>query len=525
MFDHQVIIEKKGWFFSWITRIFILALLIAIVPPSPAEARVPYTYQWENDPTKGTGINQLKIVFDYDIDHINTYNGISLIEIRPPATPAIPHSPYREKLRENVDYILHHNRGSNVIIISFPAIAVQVPDRPSLDLIRIACKYPDPDNNNWEVYIPCAVYNDQHNMIKQPALVYTANSIYKQLDDFIIPFTTREVQPGFRSAFMTASEEDINDRIFQKNAPRTIDVYVPSSYITKVTTIHRYEGVFPDNDLTPPQLFNVDINCAKDVTQVFLAVANIGERRLSYDEKNKCFTTGFAGVNADLFNGENGDVMTIKAYDAYGRLLEERDFKVRVGALRSNNSTDFVVDNYITSTGSLKPVYTLHELMQDPVKASNILARIPAGELDRLKISYPQKPNYFTITDRNEFAEAIASQITPFVFLQIKNDIDFTHIPATNTTPEYPAVNPTTTCSLILDGGADANTRPTIKVGRLDLGGGPNTHVEMSNIIIDGIANTTGAGTHWPNIPNPTPNTLNVNTTSGGGGPLSRHWL
>lgn len=510
--DNQDIIGKRGWLFSWIP-VFILTVLLVIVLPSPVEARVPYTYQWENDPTQSTGINQLRIVFEYDIDDLNLISGLSLIEIRPPAAPTVPYSPYREKLRQNEDYVIHHDQGSNVVKISFPVIAVQVPGDPSLDLVRIGCKYPDPDANNWEVFIPIGAFD------------YSNRSNYTQLDDFIIPFTTREVQPGFRSAFMTASEEDINARIFQKNAPRSINVYVPSQYFTKVTTIHRYEGVFNDNDLTPPQLFNVDISCAKDVAQVFLSVGNVGERRLSYDEKSKCFTTGFAGVNADLLNGENGDVMTIKAYDAYGRLLEERDFKVRVGTLRNNSTTDFVVDNYITSSSSLNPVYTLYDLMQNPVLASNILARIPAGELDRLKISYPLKPNYFVVGDRNEFAEAIASQITPFVFLQIENDIDFKAIPATKTTPAYPAVNPVTNCSLILDGGTDAKKRSTIMVDTLYLSGGSDVHAEMSNILIDGIVNTSGAATHWPNIPNPDPNTLNVNTTGGGGGTLSRYWL
>ena len=175
---------------------------------------------------------------------------------------------------------------------------------------------------------------------------------------------------------------------------------------------------------------------------------------MSYDEKNKCFTTGFAGVNADLFNGENGDVMTIKAYDAYGRLLEERDFKVRVGALRSNNSTDFVVDNYITSTGSLKPVYTLHELMQDPVKPA-ISGPYSGSELDRLKISYPQK-SVISYHGCNEFAEAIASQITPFVFLQIKKILALPIFP-TNTT-RIPCCK--SHCTLDPGWGADANTRP-----------------------------------------------------------------
>lgn len=41
-------------------------------------ARVPYTYQWENDPTQYTGINQLKIVFDYDIEQLNRITGLSL---------------------------------------------------------------------------------------------------------------------------------------------------------------------------------------------------------------------------------------------------------------------------------------------------------------------------------------------------------------------------------------------------------------------------------------------------------------
>jgi hypothetical protein len=380
---YQLKRRDKAKLLFMLTLFMVSAILVFTIPDS-ADARVPYVYQWKS--TGSNGINELSMEFDYSIGSATT----NLIEIRQKGSGS---NQVTLKQGEEEDYKVSIT--GNTLTIQFPSIDI-ITDSGTATIPRVSARYPD--IIEWELYIPVG------------ALEFDK---YSQLMDIVIIFNIWEAEPGFSSSFMTATADDINARVFYNNAPRSIKVYLPSDYITSLKTIHRFEGVFHDDDLTPPELSNIDIVTKTGVEQIYLKVGNSAERRLSLDPLAKCFTAGYAGLEAGLHNDDNGDNITIKAYDQYGKLLEERNFKLKVGAKESNDSKDFIVEDYIPKAGkALKNEYTLYDLVNNPATAETILAKIPAGDLDTLRIFYPNKPNQLNVKDLNEMADALARPVS-----------------------------------------------------------------------------------------------------------------
>jgi len=459
--------------------LFLVSAVLVFSYADNAKAQVPYIYQWEDD-SGGTGINQLNIEFDYPIETVDN----DLIVIRQKGSGS--NQVALDSKAIDPDYTIIKN--NNTLIISFPSIAVDTVNG-NIEMLQVSARYPD--IAEWELYI------------RVGALEFTAASQYTQLVDIVIPFYIWEAEPGFRSTFMTTAAEDINVRIFQNNPMRSIKVYQPADYITALKTIHRFEGVFHDDTLTPPQLSNIDITAKTGVEQVHVKVGANPERRLSLDPVAKCFTVGYAGLEAGLHDNDNGDNIKIKAYDPYGKLLEERNFKLKVGKLDSDISSDFIVENYIVQAGSstLKNEYTLYDLVSDPALAQIILASIPAGELDKLKVSYPNKANMLIIKDLNTMAAALAKQQLSPKLLILASSL--------SSCPTLNIKNP-----LTLDGKGnglsfaqgnklvigdatedlDVTLRNLTITGDLDVNAGPNGSVTLENVAVSGTTTIISGG-------------------------------
>lgn len=478
--------------------LFLVSAVLVFSFADNAKAQVPYIYQWEDD-SSGTGINHLNIGFDYPIETVDN----DLIVIRQKGSGS--NQVALDSKAIDPDYTIINN--NNSLIISFPSIAVDTVNG-NIEMLQVSARYPD--IAEWELYIPVG------------ALEFTAASQYTQLIDIVIPFYIWEAEPGFRSTFMTTAAEDINVRIFQNNPMRNIKVYQPADYITALKTIHRFEGVFHDDNLTPPQLSNIDITAKTGVEQVHVKVGANPERRLSLDPVAKCFTVGYAGLEAGLRDDENGDNINIKAYDPYGKLLEERNFKLKVGEANSNVSSDFIVEDYLVKAGTstLKNEYTLYDLVSDPALAQIILASIPAGELDKLKIFYPNKPNMLIIKDLNTMAAALAKQqLSPKLLilasslsscptLNIKN--------ALTLDGKGNGLSFTQGNKLVIGDGTedlDVTLRNLTITGDLDVNAGPNGSVVLENVTVNGTTTIISGGINSVYLRNFKTTTLRINNT------------
>ena len=187
---------------------------------------------------------------------------------------------------------------------------------------------------------------------------------------------------------------------------RDIKLYLPTNVITGLQTIHR---------INPPQLSSIDITTKTGVDQLFIKVGNTPERRLIKNSAAKFFTSDYAGLDIGLNKDEKGDDIHLKAFDQYGKLLEERTFKLRMGLINKTGTDNYLINDYIPATTgtSLKNEYTLYDLVVvDPALAETILSVIPAGQLDNLRIFYPYKINTFIIRDLHDMATALASNIS-----------------------------------------------------------------------------------------------------------------
>lgn len=259
-----------------------------------------------------------------------------------------------------------------------------------------------------------------------------------QLEEYRIPFHSYEILPGFTSTFIDTTDSTINNNIFKNNAPRDVNVYVPKMFITGIETIHRYEGVVDAQK--GPALTNIDILADEEADRLKVTFDGIANdqysRDLTYREDVGGFTMGQAGLEALLCEKNVADDPTctdtnskvkefqLKAYNSYGRLLEERAFKVRV----ADQKTNFKINNYLTQTADgFGQTYTLYELMSDTTLLEGILTHIPVSELNKLAVTYNIGGGLATVADLDQLQMALANpNIKTITFsepITIKEDV------------------------------------------------------------------------------------------------------
>ena len=277
---------------------------------------------------------------------------------------------------------------------------------------------------------------------------------FDQLVEYRIPFHIYDILPGFKSTFIdTKDTETINKNIFKNNATYDVSVYVPKIYITGIETIHRYEedllpnplpkptpsdddiikgpGPIGNDDQATPALTNIDVFADEEATRLKVEFSNkVGKEQFSRDllrrtEDVEGFSLGLAGIGKDDFETiedketkETADVFNLKAYNGNGRLLEQRNFKLKV----TDKKNDFIINDYLPKpTDEFGQRLSLYELMSDPKHLENILRHIPVSQLDSLGIIY-DLGNTATVSDLEQLQMALDNPNIETI--KISEDID-----------------------------------------------------------------------------------------------------
>jgi hypothetical protein len=246
--------------------------------------------------------------------------------------------------------------------------------------------------------------NQNYNIVIKPgALAYEG---YQQLDTFVIPFSLFDIEPGFRSTFVSPilGSESVN-ALFKQNAPRDISIVVPKLRFKNIKTLHRYKGLAQGTE--SPNLTNIDISADEEVNRIDVSVVNKNHdyKRVLYKHPTaNFFTTGHAGLGAEGYEEEQNEIV-FRAYDAYGRNLENRQYKLQVKDPVSN----FTKDDYINEKQDVfGKTYTLYQLMEDPKLLEDIISVMSVGELDKIGVHYKNVPNIQTAHNANDLAKALA---------------------------------------------------------------------------------------------------------------------
>ena len=187
-------------------------------------------------------------------------------------------------------------------------------------------------------------------------------------EEITIEFMTAD---GFKTSLLDATVQEINTRILNKYSAVNIAVDVPKIYITSIETIHHQQGLIPGE--IAPHLSHIDIMADDDVASIRLQTAR-GIRHLDHRVGGK-FSATFAGLAGDISE------ITILAYDEFGKLLEERSFRLGTALLQN----DYIPE--ITETFGRR--WSLYDLMADTAILEEILTHIPVSQLDRIGIFYP----------------------------------------------------------------------------------------------------------------------------------------
>lgn len=339
--------------------ILILSFVMvqSILFSSDAKAAVPYTYTLEREDDK----NIIKITFDEGIyvDSINESQIASRVRIIAASNATLMRTP-----RVTEMYAVNSIDSNEVEIVVG-------------DL--------DPDIINYEITI-------------QPGVIVFDK--YKQLSNFKIAFSSSEFADGFEDVFIKRSASDLNDNIFKYNAPRDVNIFIPKRYITKIETIHKYNGVSNSTKTNAaPKLTNIDIFTLEDVKKVIIDITDsrgrviMPSRILEPRSDFKGFTLGQAGLNIDTSTTYK---VNIKAYDVNGKLVDKRTIVPRVG---SDKTKDFIINDYISSTSSgsrSDKKVTLYDLMKD-LKTLNYALTSFSQDLNLIKVAYSNTRDYRVI--------------------------------------------------------------------------------------------------------------------------------
>lgn len=184
---------------------FILTFVLAFITYGfnvNAAEKLPYEYTFEKDTGTFNGIsskNKLVITFDKNITTPNLLND-EIYVVQGDGT-------------DKLNLIDTVTLSGKTLSVSFKNIEY--------------INYLDPEAINLKL------------IIKKEVLYFD------QLKDYEFPFKVYDLMPGFKSTFVDTNAKTINEQIFMNNAPRDIFIHVPKFYMTKIETIHRYQGVLP----------------------------------------------------------------------------------------------------------------------------------------------------------------------------------------------------------------------------------------------------------------------------------------
>lgn len=282
----------------------------------------------------GVGVNQA-IVLQFD-DYIQV--GPRINEVR------VESSPLRPDLRYEVE--------------------INPDDRSQL-LITFDTDDPDKmlhQNTTYTVTIPAGALIDRY-----------GGATVAQSDQFQFKFRTVS---GFLSTFINTTANQLNQTLFRQYNANNIAIKIPKLYIRELETIHYRQGLIPDERVAP-NLTNVAITADEDVATIRLETNTEIPRTLTRGANNR-FTATFAGLNADITE------MRVVAYDYYGKLLEDRSFRLKGGA-----GAEFQNDYVPQITNSFGRTISLYELMRNQQILRDVLEQIPVSELDRIGVFAP----------------------------------------------------------------------------------------------------------------------------------------
>ena len=248
---------------------------------------------------------------------------------------------------------------------------------------------------------------------------------FDQLEEYRIPFNIYDILPGFKSTFVDTDASTINNNIFKINAPRDVYVHVPKVYIRGIETIHHYDGILPDlvsgeqgdiikdpinnSNAKKPALTNIDILADEEATRLKVEFGGNSNhsRDLARHPDVEGFTMGQAGINEITDNQvESTNEFSLRAYNDYGRFLEQRKFKLRV----DDPKNDYKINDYLPEpTREFGQTYSLYELMDDPELLNTIIERIPVSQLDSLGITYKMGSDKVSVMNEEELLMALAN--------------------------------------------------------------------------------------------------------------------
>ncbi|KGK89542.1 hypothetical protein [Clostridium sp. HMP27] len=349
--------------------IMSFVMVQAVLFSSEAKAAVPYTYTLAREDNS----NIIKITFDEGIyvDSINDSQIASRVRIA---------------------------AAGNAVLMRTPRI-VEMYAVNSIDSneVEIVVGDLDPDIINYEITI-------------EPGVIEFDK--YTQLSNFKIAFSSSEFADGFEDVFIKRSASEINDNILRYNAPRDVNVFIPKRYITKIETIHKYNGVSNSTKSNAaPKLTNIDILTLDDVKKVIVNITDsrgrvIMESKILEPRSDfKGFTLGQAGLNIETSTTYK---VNIYAYDTNGKLVDKRTIVPRIG---DDKTKDFIISDYITSTSSGSKSdknVTLYDLMKD-LKTLNYALTNFNEELNLIKVAYSNTRDYRVIRNSGSASDILNS--------------------------------------------------------------------------------------------------------------------
>lgn len=387
---------KTTWRFSaFLTLILLIGMLsvmkadAAIISATPSSVeKKPYEYDFvvNNSLYNGfTGAKNLVITFDKEIEEIDK-NEIEIYQMG--------------KLSQNLKIIDSVQSDGRKLTINF---------------------------KNLE-------YVEQSKGIQFKLVIPAGKLYYDQLTAYEFPFEFHELLPGFGTIFANNSNAElINNKIFVNNAPRDVAVYLPKMYISKIETIHRSNGVLPDRQHA--SLTNIDILTDQDAKRMkvqFNGADSKGNRNRDLERRTDLqgFSMGQAGIEAlNCADGicNNADDFQLIAYDAFGKKLTTRAFKIKVKQSKEGSTptkNDFTINDYIkTPDKAFGQKKNLYDLMTDYKLSKPVFEQLPVNEYDKIGILYSLGD---TISVTNEEQLLMALNNESFKTIKILADMDFT---------------------------------------------------------------------------------------------------
>ncbi|MFT5871812.1 MAG: hypothetical protein ACI8WT_000736 [Clostridium sp.] len=446
------IFKKKIINIKLFAMVFLFSALFIV---TTVNAAVPYTYIADSTTTNSgtitTTINTVNIAFDYDISAYGTG-----------------------------EIALYQTTAIGGIIEKTPSTALKALTIDSKSIVGkvLIIKISNLDSSIMNYAIK----------IEKDALVFRN---YTPLMDFILPFASTDFASGFQSIFMNNTAANINENIFNYNAPRDISIYVPKKYITSIETIHKKDGLIMPTTTSVttvyPKLTNIDVVTDAAVKRLKVSIIPyngmaLNERELLPSASFSGFTTGQAGLDIDT--GLEYTI-SIMAYDVNGKLLENFSKTQKLADVTGEIVSDYVAK---TSTSSDKAI-TLYDLMKTPATLTSMLTAY-TDNLDWIKVVYPNTNDTRVISNslgQDDATNLLAKALSDINVQYIRFLSAFTIKP----NQDVELVRPSGTVgNIVLDGAGSTIT------GNLIIGSGDTNIYELRNITIDGnlTVNVSGNG-------------------------------